>query len=142
MRFSPEAFESLVAQLLDSLPDEIQSWLDNVAVVVAQRPTPEQLARARLASGDLPFGLYVGVPKTERRFTYGEIVPGKIVIFQRSIERACRTPAQVREQVRRSVLQDSVQYHQRSRRIARQWLPHKPHHHQPQQPGDDPVVAD
>lgn len=99
-------FEDLVAEALDSLPEEIQGWLDNVAVVVAERPTAEQLAQAGLRRGDLLFGLYVGVPKTERGFTYGETVPDQIVIFQRPIERICRTPAQIREQVRRTVLHE------------------------------------
>jgi predicted Zn-dependent protease with MMP-like domain len=100
------AFDELVTEALDGLPDEIQGWLDNVAIVVAERPTVEQLAQAGLEPGDLLFGLYVGVPKTRRGFTYGETVPDKIVIFQRPIERVCRTPAQVRAQVRQTVLHE------------------------------------
>jgi predicted Zn-dependent protease with MMP-like domain len=106
MRYSRQAFEALVAEALDSLPDGILSWLDNVAVVVGEWPTPEQLAQAGLEPGDLLLGLYVGVPKIQRGFTYGESIPDKIVIFQRPIEQMCRTPAQVREQVRRTVLHE------------------------------------
>lgn len=106
MRYSRETFETLVAEAVDSLPDEIADWLDNVAIVVGNQPTPGQLADAGLGPDDLLLGLYVGVPKTQRGFTYGEIVPDKIVIFQRPIERVCRTPAQVREQVRRTVLHE------------------------------------
>lgn len=101
-----ETFETLVDQALDSLPDEIQAWLDNVAVVVGQWPSSAQLAQAGVRRGDLLFGLYVGVPKTQRGFTYGEIVPDKIIIFQQSIERVCRTPAQVRDCVRKTVLHE------------------------------------
>jgi predicted Zn-dependent protease with MMP-like domain len=99
-------FEKLVAQALDSLPDEVQGWLDNVAVVVGERPTPEQLQQAGLRPGDQLFGLYVGVPKTRRGFTYGEALPDKIIIFKRPIERVCRTRAQVRDQVCRTVLHE------------------------------------
>ena len=106
MHYSRQAFEALVAEALDSLPDGILSWLDNVAVVVGEWPTPEQLAQAGLEPGDLLLGLYVGVPKIQRGFTYGESIPDKIVIFQRPIEQMCRTPAQVREQVRRTVLHE------------------------------------
>jgi predicted Zn-dependent protease with MMP-like domain len=106
MHLSREVFEILVDQALEGLPDEIQGWLDNVAVVVAERPTQEQLAQAGLRPGALLFGLYVGVPKTHRGFGYGEIVPDKIVIFQWPIERICRTPGQVREQVRKTVLHE------------------------------------
>jgi predicted Zn-dependent protease with MMP-like domain len=101
-----DIFEGLVAEALESLPDEIAGWLDNVAIVVADWPTPEQLAQADVGPGGLLFGLYVGVPKTHRGFTYGEIIPDKIIIFQRSIERVCRTPAQVRECVRKTVLHE------------------------------------
>jgi predicted Zn-dependent protease with MMP-like domain len=99
-------FEELVAEAVESLPEEIAGWLDNVAIVVGERPSPQQLAQAGLRPGALLFGLYVGVPKTHRGFTYGEIVPDKIVIFRRPIERVCRTPDQIRDCVRRTVLHE------------------------------------
>ena len=103
---SREAFETLVDEAIDSLPDEVQRWLDNVVIVVADRPSPEQQARTGLGPGSLLFGLYEGVPKTKRGVTYGEMVPDKILIFQLPIEMVCRTPAQVRDQVRRTVLHE------------------------------------
>jgi len=106
MSSSRDQFEVLVAEALDSLPDEIVAWLDNVVVVVGERPTPEQLAQVGLGSGDLLFGLYVGLPKTRRGFTYGEIVPDKIVIYRQAIEQVCRTPARIRECVRKTVLHE------------------------------------
>lgn len=106
MRYSREYFEMLVAEALDSLPDELLGWLDNVAIVVGERPMPQQLAQVGLGPGDLLFGLYVGVPKTQRGFTYGETLPDKVVIFQQSIERVCHTPAQVRACVRKTVLHE------------------------------------
>ena len=106
MRYATEQFEQLVGEALDSLPDEIQGWLDNVAVVVGRRPTRSQLARTGLGPGELLFGLYVGVPKTRRGFTYGEIVPDKIIIYQEPIERVCRSPAGIRDCVRKTVLHE------------------------------------
>jgi predicted Zn-dependent protease with MMP-like domain len=106
VHFERQQFETLVEEALYSLPDTIQGWLDNVAVVISEWPTPEQLTQAGLKHGGLLFGLYVGVPKTQRGFTYGEIVPDKILIFQGPIERVCRTPAEVRAQVRRTVLHE------------------------------------
>jgi predicted Zn-dependent protease with MMP-like domain len=115
------ALEKLVSEALESLPDEVLGWLDNVAIVVGQRPSPQQLAQSGLRPGDLLFGLYVGVPKTSRGFTYGETVPDKIVIFQEPIEQVCRTPAQIRAQVRRTVLHASARYPQMNRRSATQY---------------------
>lgn len=106
MRYNRQHFEALVDEALESLPDTVQAWLDNVAIVVGERPSPQQLAQVGLGPGELLFGLYVGVPKTQRGFTYGEIVPDKIVIFQRPIEQVCRTPDQIRECVRKTVLHE------------------------------------
>jgi predicted Zn-dependent protease with MMP-like domain len=105
-RYSQEEFETLVAEALDDLPDDIREWMDNVAVIVAEEPTPDQLARAGVGPGSLLFGLYQGVPKTRRGVTYGEVLPDKILIFQRPIEHVCRTRQQVREQVHRTVLHE------------------------------------
>jgi predicted Zn-dependent protease with MMP-like domain len=101
------AFEALVSEAVDSLPDEVWAWLDNVAIVVADWPTPEQLAQAELKHGGLLLGLYVGVPKTHRGVTYGEIIPDKIVIFQIPIELVAHTPDQIRSQVRATVLHET-----------------------------------
>ena len=101
-----KTFEALVAEALDSLPDRVWDHLDNVAIVVGEWPTPEHLASVGLAPGDLLFGLYVGVPKTRRGFTYGEVIPDKIIIFRRPIEQMCRTPQQIRNCVRDTVLHE------------------------------------
>jgi predicted Zn-dependent protease with MMP-like domain len=106
MRYTRETFEQMVDEALDSLPEDIAGWLDNVAIVVAEQPAPQHLAQVGLRPGASLFGLYVGVPRTARGFTYGEIVPDKILIFQRPIERACRTPAHIRDCVRRTVLHE------------------------------------
>ena len=106
MRLGLEEFEALVDEALGSLPEEVKGWLDNIAIVVGERPTPEQLAAAGLQPGALLFGLYVGVPMTRRGFTYGEIVPDKVVVFKRPIERVCRTRDEVREHVRTTVLHE------------------------------------
>ncbi|MFN2185833.1 MAG: metallopeptidase family protein [Anaerolineae bacterium] len=100
------AFEQLVDEALESLPDEIAGWLDNVAIVIAEWPTPEQLVQSGLGPGSMLLGLYVGVPKTHRGFTYGETVPDKIVIFRQPIQRLYRTPDRIRAQVRRTVLHE------------------------------------
>ena len=48
MRVGHRAFERLVADALDSLPDAILQMLDNVAVVVADEPTAHQVQRVRI----------------------------------------------------------------------------------------------
>lgn len=100
------AFEALVAEALDSLPIDIRRLLDNVEVTVASAPSPAMLARLGLGPGRSLFGLYEGIPKTKRTGQYNLVLPDKITIFQKPIERACRTPAAIRTQVRATVIHE------------------------------------
>ncbi len=101
-----KTFEELVAEALDSLPPDIQEKLENVEVVVEWRPSPAQMRRMGLGPGQTLFGLYEGVPLTERTSGYGLVLPDKITIFRQPIEAYCRTDEQVRQTVRRTVLHE------------------------------------
>ncbi len=96
-------FATLVQEAVDSLPEDIREKLDNVAVVVEDYPTRDQLRRARLAPGMTLFGLYEGIPLTQRSSGYNLVAPDKITIFRRPILAACRSAAQVRQVVAHTV---------------------------------------
>lgn len=97
------AFEDLVADALDSLPDEIAVHLDNVQVVVEDEPPLDELRR--LGPGHTLFGLYRGVPLTKRG-TYGNALPDKISIYRGPIVRHARTATEIRRQVQRTVVHE------------------------------------
>ena len=101
-----QEFEQLVIEALDSLPPEIARMLDNVEVTVANWPSPAVLRSVGLRPGEMLFGLYEGVPQTQRTGYYGMVLPDKITIFQGPIERIRRTPEGIREQVRRTVIHE------------------------------------
>lgn len=101
-----QEFEQLVIEALDSLPPEIARMLDNVEVTVASWPSPAVLRSVGLRPGEMLFGLYEGVPQTQRTGYYGMVLPDKITIFQGPIERIRRTPEGIREQVRRTVIHE------------------------------------
>lgn len=101
-----ERFEQLVVRALDELPEEVQGWLSNVAVVVQAHPTADQLRRARVGPGNLLLGLYEGIPLTTRTSNYGLVLPDKITIFQWSIERICRSDEEIATRVRRTVVHE------------------------------------
>ncbi len=96
-------FEVLVAEALDSLPDDIASMMDNVEVVVEDEP-PDSLL-AELPRGETLLGLYHGIPLTGRA-QYDGVLPDKISIFRGPIVRMARTPQRIREQVRRTVIHE------------------------------------
>ncbi|HYN88306.1 MAG TPA: metallopeptidase family protein [Ardenticatenaceae bacterium] len=102
----PVEFEALVVEALESLPEEIARYLNNVDVVVEQAPTSAQMRRVGLRPSHTLFGLYEGIPLTRRTTNYGLVLPDRITIFQQPIEQACRTEPQIRAQVRRTVIHE------------------------------------
>jgi predicted Zn-dependent protease with MMP-like domain len=100
-----QEFEKLVAEAIDSLPEEFAKKLDNVSVVVEDSPSPYQLRKSGLPPWALLFGLYQGIPQTKRGIYYSSL-PDKITIFKGSILRVSTTPEEVRAQVRATVIHE------------------------------------
>jgi predicted Zn-dependent protease with MMP-like domain len=98
-------FEELVKEALDSLPKEFAEKLNNVSVVVEDYPTPYQVVKAKIPPWSILFGLYEGIPQTQRGVYYSAL-PDKITIFKNSIERVSRTEEEVRAQVRATVIHE------------------------------------
>ena len=103
-------FEQLVAEALHALPQEFQERLDNIEVVVEDEPTVEQLAENGPESADSLLGLYEGVPLTERSAHYGLVLPDKISIFKRAIEKACRSDTEIKAEIRSVVRHEIAHY--------------------------------
>ena len=79
-------FYELVERALEGLPPELAELLDNVAIVVDDWPD----LSSPLVAGeedDTLYGLYEGVPLTERGAGYYGILPDKITIFRGPLER-------------------------------------------------------
>jgi predicted Zn-dependent protease with MMP-like domain len=90
-------FEALVDDAIASLPDDLRTFMSNVAVVVEDEPP-----------AGLPLlGLYQGVPLTRRTSGYAAVPPDKISIYRGPLERLTGgDPDRLREQVRRVVLHE------------------------------------
>ena len=98
-------FERLVRTALRRLPRGFGHYLDNVAILVADEPTPEQREAAGIKPGETLFGLYEGIPRS-RVGIGGAILPDRITIFRRPIEAACRTEAEMVEEIRRTIIHE------------------------------------
>ena len=70
-------FEELAARALDGLPGWAQQRLDNVEVMIEERPPPEQPNL---------LGLYEGIPITERGLGYAGVLPDRITLYRSTIE--------------------------------------------------------
>jgi predicted Zn-dependent protease with MMP-like domain len=103
-------FEQLVTEALHDLPQEFQERLDNIDVVVEDEPTIEQLAENGPESTDSLLGLYEGVPLTERSAHYGLVLPDKISIFKRAIEKACQSDMEIKTEIQSVVRHEIAHY--------------------------------
>jgi predicted Zn-dependent protease with MMP-like domain len=106
MRGSGSDFDTLVAQALDELPPQFARWVAEVDVRVEDWPSATQMASAGVGHPSELMGLYEGVPRTERTSDFGMVLPDRITLFRAPILSVCRTPAEVREEVRRTVLHE------------------------------------
>ncbi|HEX7125127.1 MAG TPA: metallopeptidase family protein [Thermodesulfobacteriota bacterium] len=81
------SFEAVVEEALARLPEEFQARLDNVAVLVEDRPSRELLKSMGLPPQETLLGVYQGTPLPQRGpTTYGNVLPDRIVLFQEPIE--------------------------------------------------------
>ena len=78
-------FDSLITRAMNELPREYIQNLDNVAIVQADDPTEEQLAKQGVRHGQLLLGLYEGIPQTQRGAGYQLVLPDKITLFKHPI---------------------------------------------------------
>lgn len=102
---SRKAFEKLVADALDDLPQELAGRMRNVELVIEDRPDRDTAAELDGDPRDL-LGLYRGIPLTERGNDYSGVLPDRIALYQRNIERAADSVGDVREVVRRTVIHE------------------------------------
>lgn len=99
---SEEEFRQIVADAIDSLPAQLEH-MNNVAIVVEDLPTEEQVKKLKIYHGRLLFGLYEGIPLTRRGAGYNMVLPDKITIFKKPIEHISRDLDDLKAQVRHTV---------------------------------------
>ena len=94
-----DRFEGLVSDALDGIPVSPRSNMDNVAIVVDELSPPGRL-----------FGLYEGIPLTQRGNHYSASVPDRITIYMATICAVCQSDQDVVDLVRRTVIHE-VSHH-------------------------------
>lgn len=104
------AFEALVIEAIKNLPLEFKSKLDNLAVVITDWPSQDQLKRMRLKSKMHLLGLYEGVPRTQRGSAYNLVLPDRITLFQKPIEAKCHNDEEIKAEIVR-VVQHEIAHH-------------------------------
>jgi predicted Zn-dependent protease with MMP-like domain len=103
-----EAFEELALAAVERLPQEFRQLLENVDILVADQPTPEQKRYSGRRS--ILLGLYEGVPLIERGAHYQLVMPDRITLFQQNIEASCASPEEIPQKIE-SVVRHEIAHH-------------------------------
>ena len=104
-----EDFINVAEETLDSLPEEFRSRIQNVAILVEDfppnqsTPPPGQRKRSLL-------GIFHGVPATKRSVFNLPTGPDHIVLYQKNIEAVCSNEAEVRHQIRQTLIHELGHY--------------------------------
>jgi predicted Zn-dependent protease with MMP-like domain len=104
-----EEFAKVVEEVLDSLPKEFSKRIRNVAVLVEDSP-PGQSSTPSGQPGRLLLGIFHGVPTTKKSVFDLPTGPDHVVLYQKNIEAVCSSEAELREQIRRTVIHELGHY--------------------------------
>jgi predicted Zn-dependent protease with MMP-like domain len=102
MEMDATAFETLVVDELDRLPDDMVDGLDNVVFVVEDRPEDGSL--------DL-LGLYDGLALTERtQYGMGEL-PDRIVVYREPHLAVCEDEEGLRDELHTTLVHEIAHFY-------------------------------
>ncbi len=101
-KVSETEFNEIVGQSMDELAEQM-SEVKNIVFTVEDLPTPEQRQKLKLMPGHSLFGLYEGIPLTQRYNNYSMVLPDKITIFKQPLEYFANSFVELNYQVKRTV---------------------------------------
>jgi predicted Zn-dependent protease with MMP-like domain len=108
-----ETFARVVEDVLESLPAEFKQRLENVAILVEDVPATQRRRTFRKRPGPpqrLLMGVFEGVPRTQKSVFDLPMGPDRIVLYQKNIEAVCSTEAEVRKEIRLTVVHELGHY--------------------------------
>jgi predicted Zn-dependent protease with MMP-like domain len=119
-------FEKLVDEAIASLPQNIRGTMKNVAILVENDATSDQLRRTGTRRGSVLLGLYQGVPETSWGKGFGGHLPDKITIFKNAIEMFAKTKTEIKE-LAKMVVWHEIAHHfgvgeKEVRKLEKKWL--------------------
>ena len=104
-----EEFVRVAEETLGSLPEEFRSRIQNVAILVEDFP-PNQPSPRRGQKRRLLLGIFHGVPATKRSVFSLPTGPDHILLYQKNIEVVCSSEAEVRHQIRQTLIHELGHY--------------------------------
>ena len=107
-RMTEQDFRSILDKVLESLPAVIREAVLEVPVLVQPKPTPEIAGRAPHITPDI-LGLFVGSSLGDKVVAPSGY-PNVVLLFQRNLERAGRSRAEVAREIKVTLLHEYGHY--------------------------------
>jgi len=105
MRLTHSKFQHLVSQAMSELPVAVLNAMENVAVVIRDLPSEQQLESEELDDPYSILGLYEGIPRPDRD-GYNLALPDRITIFQRSLEAVCVSQVELFDEIKATMIHE------------------------------------
>jgi predicted Zn-dependent protease with MMP-like domain len=106
MQLTDEEFAEVVEEALQSIPQGFHRYLEEIAVDIEDEPDERTCRELKLRSPRELLGVYHGTPITQRHVEAPYRYPERIVIYQRNLERVCRSREQMVAEIRKTVLHE------------------------------------
>jgi len=106
-----EQFDAMISKAMDELPQQYIAGLKNVVIVYEDDPTIEQRRRQHLQVWQTLFGLYEGIPLTQRGNGYNLVLPDKITLFKNPLQQASNSVAELQEHIKRTLWHEIAHYY-------------------------------
>jgi predicted Zn-dependent protease with MMP-like domain len=109
MWIPPREFERLVEEALATLPPQFADLLENIAVVVEEEPSGEDLELLDDPDNEL-LGIYRGIARPYRTHDMLPALPDQVAIFRGPINRISMTRREAIRQIRETVIHELGHY--------------------------------
>ena len=128
-RMSLRRFGQIVAQVMETLPEEFRPYLDNVVIDVEEEPTAETLRQVgftdeEIAAGESLYGLFE--PMKLPTPWSGDVVslsdlPHRIVIYKRPLEEDFTDRRELMDEIRKTVIHELAHHFGYTDRDLEKW---------------------
>jgi predicted Zn-dependent protease with MMP-like domain len=101
--------KKIIKHIIRGLPKPIKKRFQNVFIIVQSKPTKKQLKTLREKNITL-YGLYEGIPYSNRSIDLPFELPSKITIFKSEIEKTCKTKEEVIKAIKETLYHEIGHY--------------------------------
>jgi predicted Zn-dependent protease with MMP-like domain len=119
-------FGRVVAEVMETLPEELKQHLENVVVDVEEEPDERTLREMgftdeEIAAGETLYGLFVPLELPDTSGMDFDEPPHRIIIYKRPLEEDFDDPDELMEQIRITVLHELAHHFGYSDRDLERW---------------------